>query len=278
MLGRIRARLTYANVVATLALFIAVSTGGAYAANTIGSADVIDNSLLSQDIKDGEVKAADIGTGQVVGSRIADETIKSADIADGRVAGVDIATNAITTGKIADGNVFTNDIADGSVSNPKVTDGAITSAKVLDGSQIGGGLNSEDINPLNGDVDILDNTITTFDLATNSVDSDEIVDFGLSNQDIGVLTAQINADGTVFSSSGGVTSVHVGTGTYDVDFGRDISNCTFNATQGEGGVGGAAGAILGVTDRAGNAEAVFVTVRTDANASVDRAFQLIVVC
>ena len=35
---------------------------------------------------------------------------------------------------------------------------------------------------------------------------------------------------------------------------------------------------MGVTDRAGNAEAVFATVRTNANALVDRAFQLLVVC
>ncbi len=39
------------NVVAFLALFVAVGTGGAYAANTIGSADIID----------GEVKSVDIG-------------------------------------------------------------------------------------------------------------------------------------------------------------------------------------------------------------------------
>jgi hypothetical protein len=83
----------------------------------------------------------------------------------------------------------------------------------------------------------VDNTITTFDLATNSVDSDEIVDYGLSNQDIGVLTAQINGDGAVFNSSGGVTATHLSAGTYEVDFGRDISNCTFLATHGEGGVG-----------------------------------------
>src|SRR3954453_10857572 len=53
MLQRLRPRSAY-DLVALLALFIAVATGGAYAANTIGSGDVIDESLLSQDLKNGE--------------------------------------------------------------------------------------------------------------------------------------------------------------------------------------------------------------------------------
>ena len=95
-----------------------------------------------------------------------------------------------------------------------------------------------------------------------------------------MLFAQVNADGTILSSSGGaaVTGTRIGTGTYAIDFGLNIVNCAYYATQGEGGVGGAAGAIMGVTDRSGNTEAAFVTVRSNANALVDRAFQLLVVC
>jgi len=35
---------------------------------------------------------------------------------------------------------------------------------------------------------------------------------------------------------------------------------------------------MGATDRSVNAEAAFVTARTNANALADRAFQLVVVC
>ena len=49
MLAKLRARLTYANVVSTICLCLVVGGGSAYAANTIGSSDVIDESLLSQD-------------------------------------------------------------------------------------------------------------------------------------------------------------------------------------------------------------------------------------
>ena len=44
-------RLTYANVVATLALFIAVGTGGAFAASKIVGSDVRDHSLTGREFK-----------------------------------------------------------------------------------------------------------------------------------------------------------------------------------------------------------------------------------
>ena len=56
---RIAARLTYANVVATIALVIAVGGGAAYAANTVFSTDIVD----------GEVKTADIATNAVRSTR-----------------------------------------------------------------------------------------------------------------------------------------------------------------------------------------------------------------
>lgn len=44
-------RLTYANVVATIALFAALGTGGAYAASTIVGSDVRDRSLTGREFK-----------------------------------------------------------------------------------------------------------------------------------------------------------------------------------------------------------------------------------
>jgi hypothetical protein len=63
-------RLTYANVVATLALIIAVGGGAAYAANTVFSADIVD----------GEVKTADIATGAVRSAEIGNHQVRSPDV------------------------------------------------------------------------------------------------------------------------------------------------------------------------------------------------------
>ena len=46
MLRRLRSGLTYANVASSIALFVALGTGGAYAADTIGSSDIINESIL----------------------------------------------------------------------------------------------------------------------------------------------------------------------------------------------------------------------------------------
>jgi hypothetical protein len=166
----------------------------------------------------------------------------------------------------------------GPFGNLQLNASVVTSAEVLD-DIAGGGLNDVDLAANSvGSSEIATDAVQATEVANDSIDSGEVVDFGLTNQDVAVEFAQINADGTVANSSGGVTTAKLGTGTYEVDFGHNISNCGFVMTQGEAGVGGAGGAITGVTDRSGNVEAVFATTRTNANALADRAFQLVVVC
>jgi hypothetical protein len=58
MLTRIRAK--HGTVVAYLALFAALATGGAYAADKIGSNDIAKNAVKSKHIKKGQVKESDI--------------------------------------------------------------------------------------------------------------------------------------------------------------------------------------------------------------------------
>jgi hypothetical protein len=70
MLAGIRRRLTYANVMATVAVFIALG-GVAWAAATINSKDVIDNSLKSVDLKDGKgVRGADVVPDSLKGTAV----------------------------------------------------------------------------------------------------------------------------------------------------------------------------------------------------------------
>jgi hypothetical protein len=95
MFARLRAYFTYANVMASIAVFIALG-GVAWAAANINSGDVVNNSLKSVDLKDGKgVKAADLtpsASGPTAyarvtgssGSNTVDETI-SKGIADANV-------------------------------------------------------------------------------------------------------------------------------------------------------------------------------------------------
>src|SRR5438067_292925 len=79
MARQLRRRLTFANVCSLLALVVALGTGSAYAANTIGSSDIIDESIQSVDIKNGEVRQGDSNDGGVTfnvgGAHVGDSPI-----------------------------------------------------------------------------------------------------------------------------------------------------------------------------------------------------------
>jgi len=76
MLRSLLRRLSYANVVATIALFAALGTGGAYAASKLSK-----NSVTSATIRDHAIKGKDLTTGAVGSAQIADKSITKSDLA-----------------------------------------------------------------------------------------------------------------------------------------------------------------------------------------------------
>lgn len=72
-------RVSYANVASTLALVVAVSSGGAYAAG------LAKNSVGSKQIKNHAVKAIDLKAGSVGGDAVANGSLTAADLAAGTV-------------------------------------------------------------------------------------------------------------------------------------------------------------------------------------------------
>jgi hypothetical protein len=94
----LRSRLTYANVAATLALFLVIGGGTVYAASELGRNDV-----KSKNIAKGAVKASDLATNAVTGQKVK----------DGSIAGDDLQDGSITAGDIQDGTITGADIAAG---------------------------------------------------------------------------------------------------------------------------------------------------------------------
>jgi len=99
MAGRIAAYLRQ-NAVAFLALFIALGGVGAYAADTIGSSDVIDDSLLSADIHDATLRNIDLAPETIGSGRIANGTLGSVDVKDESLTGDDV--NESTLARVPD--------------------------------------------------------------------------------------------------------------------------------------------------------------------------------
>jgi hypothetical protein len=281
----IRSRLSYANVASSIALFLALSTGAAYAANTVFSSDIVNGEVKTADIAALAVTTGKLAGDAVTGAKIADNAINSARVTNGTLLGVDLADGTVTGLKIEDGTVETVDLADGSVETAKVQDGAITSAKVLDDTNAGGGLGPQDLASSSvGSPEIATDAVAATEIQNNSIDAGEIVDFGLANEDVGVLFAEVNADATLANSGSNagvaITSTRVGAvgaGTYEVDFGRTISQCTAVATLGTSGTASQIGEV-NVADRSGNSQAVFVDTNNSSGAAADKAFRLVVVC
>ncbi len=74
-MNRLRGKLTYANVVATLALFLVIAGGSAFAASKVGK-----NSVGTKQIKNNAITAAKIKNGAVTGSKIGLGTVGAANI------------------------------------------------------------------------------------------------------------------------------------------------------------------------------------------------------
>ena len=88
----------------------------------------------------------------------------------------------------------------------------------------------------------------------------------------------MNTNGTLARSQGTTSSTHLGTGTYEIVFNQDVTQCTYVATLGNPGALTPPAGEIGAASRAGIPDGVFVENRDSAGAAADRSFHLIVVC
>ena len=118
-----RGRVTYANVIATLAIFIALG-GGAYALQLPAG------SVTSKEIARNAVRAKQIAKRAVRKKEVARNAVRSRKIKDGRVKAFDLAVASVTTPKLADASVTSPKLGDASVTSPKLADESVTAAKL----------------------------------------------------------------------------------------------------------------------------------------------------
>jgi hypothetical protein len=83
-------RVTYSGVTATLALTLAISTGGAYAANTL----LPKNAVTTTVIKNGQVKTKDLGKNSINSAKVRPDALTGADVKESTLGTVPAATTA----------------------------------------------------------------------------------------------------------------------------------------------------------------------------------------
>ena len=111
-------------VVALLALFVAVG-GPAEAARLIGSKDVKNRSLKTEDLSKKAVRTLRATPPDSIGAR---------QLRDGAITPVKLMPGAVGSAQLAQGAVGTRELRAGAAGSAQIADGAVTGAKVADGS------------------------------------------------------------------------------------------------------------------------------------------------
>lgn len=123
MISPIRKKLTYSNVVASLALFVAL--GGAAVA-----AGLPKNSVGPKQLKNGAVTTKKLRKEAVTNLKLRRDAVSGSKIAGGSVGGSDLANNAVGSSKLANSAVINSKIANGVVGTNKLGTEVVTTAKL----------------------------------------------------------------------------------------------------------------------------------------------------
>lgn len=106
-MGRLKGKLTYANVMSTIAVFLLLGGGAAFAATKLGK-----NSVGTKQIKNNSITAAKIKKNSVTTAKIKKGSVTSSQIKAGAVNGSNLASNTVTGANInAPSTPFTQAVA-----------------------------------------------------------------------------------------------------------------------------------------------------------------------
>jgi hypothetical protein len=99
MLRKLRPRITYANVVSTIALGLAIGGGTAYAATKIGTSNIRYHAVTGSKIANNAVTASKVKNKALSGSDIRDNSLTSTQIRTGTLLASDFAANQLPKGE-----------------------------------------------------------------------------------------------------------------------------------------------------------------------------------
>jgi hypothetical protein len=102
MKKRLRSKLTYANVVSSLCLFLLLGGGAAFAAsklakNSVGSKQLKKNAVTTVKVKDGAVTEAKVANGAVTTAKIGAGAVTAEKIPDGSLTGAKVDASTLGT-------------------------------------------------------------------------------------------------------------------------------------------------------------------------------------
>lgn len=198
-----RPHLNYANVIATIALFVAL--GGAAIA-----AGLPKNSVGTTQLKRGAVTAAKLKRAAVTSGKIAPRAVTAGKLGANAVLPGNLGKGIITTDKISDAAVIASKIKNGAVTTNKLNNGAVTTAKLGDKSVTLGKL-ADGIAPLLGTLKTGQTLRGVFSLGDTAVAAADLTrgavsfQFPLANQPTVTVLKKGETSGNCAGLGGGQT-------------------------------------------------------------------------
>ena len=102
MLPKLRSRITYANVISTLALVLAVSGGTAYAVSTIRARDIGYHAVTGSKINWNAISASKVKNSSLSGRDLRDQSVRTEDVRNGSLRAEDFAAGQVPLGPKGD--------------------------------------------------------------------------------------------------------------------------------------------------------------------------------
>jgi hypothetical protein len=143
----VRKRLTYANVMSSIAVFLVLGGATAFAAGQLGK-----NTVGSKQLKKNAVVAAKIKAGAITAAKIKNGAITAGKLGTGAVTGAQLANGSVTEAKLATGAVGTSKIANSAVTGAQINAGTTPFSQVVARIRNGAvfGLESSGLAPIGG--------------------------------------------------------------------------------------------------------------------------------
>lgn len=136
-MSKLRQKLTYSNVIASLALFAALS-GVAVAAglpkNSVGPNQLKKGAVTGPKIRKGAVTAGKLGPKSVVAGKLGPNAVTPGNIVNGGITTAKIGGGAVIASSIKNGVITTNKLQNGAVTGPKLAANAVGTANLANDS------------------------------------------------------------------------------------------------------------------------------------------------
>lgn len=152
MLTAVRQRLSYSNVIATMALFIALG-GVAVAAglpkNSVGPNQLKRGAVTAAKIRKQAVTSAKLAPQSVINGKLGPNSVGPGNIGNGAITSAKLGASSVIASTIKNSVITTNKLNNEAVTTPKLANESVSTAKLGKGSVTAAKL-SDEIGPLTG--------------------------------------------------------------------------------------------------------------------------------